>query len=154
MGKSTGFGAGEVHGWTTRFEPPPEPPRRGHRQDLERFDPPDYAELCLDWAQRDTWPLKAGLNLLRRCHPQKRAWDNGVLRLWRLARRSISADGSLPVTKTGCAGACLATAETLRVRPLDLLDWADRQDVPIPLELSEAVRGRPEVAACHWRARS
>ena len=105
----------------------------------EPQNPSDFQSICMQWAQYDLWKLKEGLNLLCRCRPEKHGWDYEIGELWKLAERSIGE--SLIVNNQDVSALTPGgKASKLEVRPNDLLEWADKKQIPIPCELENAVR--------------
>ena len=113
-----------------------------YRKWSEPQNPPNYQKVCVAWARHDFWPLKEGLNLLCRCRPQKQRWDFGIKELWNLGKRCIGPGGTLKVVNPDVsAWSDGGRAKKLQIKPTDLLDWADAKRIPIPFELSDAIRG-------------
>jgi hypothetical protein len=109
---------------------------------------PEFPAHCRTWARRDFWTLREGLNLLLNRRPQAQDWNYGVLDLWKLAQACIGPDGTLkvinPDTETFFEN---SKVDKLKVRPADLLQWAEEKGITIPAALSEAVHGRAPITA-------
>lgn len=103
--------------------------------------PANFAQLCNQWAMRDYWTVKEGLNLLCSCHPEKTYWDSGVGELWTIAQHCIGPSGSLNVINPEAKGIASNRARKYKIRPADLLRWAREKGIAIPPEVSQAVSG-------------
>ena len=117
-------------------------------KELSRPFRPGFRAHCQTWTRRDFWTLREGFNLLCGRRPQAQDWDYGVLDLWRLAQACIGPNGTLkvinPDTETFFEN---SKVDKHKVRPADLLRWAEQKGITIPAALCEAVQGRAPIAA-------
>lgn len=113
--------------------------KRLQMEEAARFG---FHEICTEWARRDFWNLWEGLNLLKHRHPETRDWYGGVADLWRLAQTCIGPGGSLRVVNPEAKALTNpGLIQKYKVRPMDLLGWAQVKNIPVPNELETVLSG-------------
>ena len=117
-------------------------------EELSKPFRPEFRAHCQTWVRRDFWTLREGFNLLCGRRPQAQDWNYGVLDLWKLAQACIGPNGTLkvinPDTETFFEN---SKVDKHKVRPADLLRWAEQKGITIPATLCEAVQGRAPITA-------
>jgi hypothetical protein len=115
---------------------------RANRERRARAVQTNFQGVCDEWAKRDFWLIREGINLLMREHPETRSYDEKFTKLWAFARTCIGPGGSLFVVNPEAKALTKAAlSDKYRVRPADLLAWAKSKQVLVPQELLAAVYG-------------
>lgn len=121
---------------------------RKQEHELSKPFRPEFRAHCQAWAKRDFWTAREGLNLLCGRRPQAQDWNYGVLQLWELAKACIGKNGTLKVINPDAETFFEnSKVDKYKVRPADLLQWAEQKGVSIPPQLCEAVQGKASIDA-------
>ena len=117
-------------------------------EELSKPFRPEFRAHCQTWTRRDFWTLREGFNLLCGRRPQAQDWNYGVLDLWKLAQACIGPNGTLKVINPDAETFFEnSKVDKYKVRPADLLQWAEEKGIMIPAALREAVQGRSPIVA-------